>query len=533
MTQPELQTHEAKVRLFYEPLSIYWALSDLLHNYADGYAETTAMIDGEQWDIRINFSDSGIAPRPSDDITRETVREFDLTGLGRGERKLSVNFSPRWDGLETPDGDPVDTPWQFMDRQGVDAFTQGSNILLDAYPGLVARFVAEIGDEIDHNWNQPFNPFGGQIVEVERYLRLHREMNKKLVGKTGVFQRLMMCLAEQPGTQAELSIDNEDVVGKYRAIQLYSEDVAEVFQRHTAAWGRQIKSYLPRHPEAHDEEDPLYHPKVAALFRNSLSPGSVDWEQRDELLSELDESVLNVLSWSDVPTDVGGGTGVGTTVFVADDHFESKARFNPLTIYPDPTPELEAKQESILMWALQQVNETKSDRDIVEALADGGGRMHREDLADATGWSMSTLYRALQRLEGAIESRNGHFRFSSRQLYEEIDAIVSRLEEHWTTAKSQAERLLDVEIRSKSNSSFERFLAKYGAEFIDQAEGGRPVIRIGTVLSMLKSTDAPRVEAVLDELKRAWRNDRRNIDDIRGAVIEADLVTRDGYQAIL
>lgn len=531
MTQPDLQTHEAKVRLFYDPLSIYWALGDLLHNYADGYAETTASIEGEQWDVRLNYSDSGIAPRPSDDIARDTVYEYDLTGQGDGERKLSINFSPRWDDLEQPDGTAIETPWQFLDLEGVDAFAQGSNVHVDGYPGLIARFIAEIAAEVGYDWNQPLDPFGGQITELERYLRLHREMNKKLVGETGLFQRLMMCLAEQPGSQAELAIDNEEVVGKYRALQLYSEDVAAVFPRHTAAWGRQIKSYHPQHAEAHDKNDPLYHPKVGALFRNSLSRGTVDWNDRDELIRELDENVLNSLAWSDVPTDVGGSGG-GTTIFIPDDHFGAQARHGHLTIYPDPTPDLEAKQDSILMWAIGQITQTESDHDVAKALATDGG-MHREQLADSTGWSMSTLYRVLERLDGAIESQQGHFRFASRELKRDFETLLERVENATQTYTDTAERLLDVEIRSNSNSSFERFLAKYGAEFVESGVGDRPVIRIGTVLTTLKSVDAPHLQDVLDELKRAWANDHRDVDYIRGAILQADMAAQDAYRGVI
>jgi len=494
-------------------------------------ADYSLEIDGEEWQVRLNYSDSGIVPRPSDDVGRETVYEYDLTAHGDGQRKLSVNFSPRWDGLAQPDGTPIDTPWQFLDREGIDGFAQGSNIHLDDYPSLVARFVAETAESVGYNWNRSLEPFDGQVSEVERYLRLQREMNKKLVGETGFFQQLMMHLAEQPGSQAELAIDNEQIVGKYRALQLYSEDVAAVFPQHHAGWGRQIKSYHPQHVEAHEPDDPLFHPKVGALFRTSMSSETVDWEQRGELLRELDESVLNSLAWSDVPTDVGGDGGA-TTIFIPDDHFDARARNGHLTIYPDPTPEIEAQQESILMWAIGQITDTDSDQDVVQALATDGG-MNREDLADKTGWSMSTLYRVLDRLQGAIESRNGHFRFASRQLARDVSAIVDRIENSKSLATEQAERLLDVEIRSQSNSSFERFLAKYGAEFIDRADGDRFVIRIGTVLTTLKSIDAPNLQDVLAELKRAWKNDLRDINHLRGAIVRADLATQDDYQTIL
>jgi hypothetical protein len=96
--------------LDYEGLAIYWGFADLLFYNSEGIIETDATIDGEQWHIRFNYEDSCIAPGPSDDISRETVYEFRLHGDGYGQRKIDVNWAPRWDGLETPDGDQISTP---------------------------------------------------------------------------------------------------------------------------------------------------------------------------------------------------------------------------------------------------------------------------------------------------------------------------------------------------------------------------------------------------------------------------------------
>lgn len=76
-------------------------------------------------DIRLNHSESGIAPRPSDDISRDTVYEYDMSAQGRGERKIDVNWSPRWDGLEIPDSDHINTPWDHHDPEGIEAEVQG------------------------------------------------------------------------------------------------------------------------------------------------------------------------------------------------------------------------------------------------------------------------------------------------------------------------------------------------------------------------------------------------------------------------
>ncbi len=533
MTQPQLATHEAKFSAWYtaadpyDGLQPYWALRQLLIVHADGYVETTAEIDGEQWEIRLNYSDSGIATRPSDDLERDVFREFDLRALGYSQRKLHVNFSPRFEGMCQPSGEAIDTPWQHFDVDaGVDAKVQGSNIDLDEYHGLISRCLQELASEAGFELHHSHfgEPFGGRIQEVERYLRLNYDLSRKLIGDTGVMQRLMMLLADERGTQAEYKLDNEGRIGKNHRLLLHSEDVAEVFPRHRARWGRQVKSYLLKEDDAFEADDALYHPKVGALFRQSLSAGAADWDERERLVRELDETVLSLLSWSDIPVDVGdgsGGTG-GNTVFVADDHFDVQPRHGTLPIAPDPTPELEAKQESILMWTLQQISDTESDADVVQTLAADGG-MHRDDLADATGWSMSTLYRALDRLGGAVESDNGYFRFASRQLAKDIEALIQRVDDVKQTVTSQAERLLDVEIRSKSNSAFQRWLARYGAEFVDASatESGSPVIRIDTALTRLKHVDHPHLVDVIQDMVSAWREDHRDDRLIQDARVNA------------
>jgi transposase len=345
----------------------------------------------------------------------------------------------------------------------------------------------------------------------------------------------MKALAEEQGTQAEYHIDNEGRVGHIHTVHLYPEDISVIYPQHRSAWGRQLQSYLPREEHVFDPQDSLYHPKVGALYKKANSTETVAREDRDELLAELDETVLNALSWPDIPIDMGSGDGggpIGEAIFISDDHFEPETRLERAIIYPDPTPELQAEQGDIIMWAIDQIPDTESDRDITEALATDGG-MDRDRLAEKTGWSMSTLYRAIDRLDGAIESRNGHFRFASRELRREFQALLEHMEDTAPTVKRQTERWLDVEIRSKSNSAFERFLAKYGGESKQYDDQDQPVIRIGTVLSTFKSTDAPMLEAVVAQLKSAWRNDGRDLDSISNARVEADLDNGERFTSVL
>lgn len=528
MSQPQLQTHEAKFYLDYsadrDGLAPYWALGDLLINHCDGFAETEVEINGEQWEFQLSYAQSGIAPRPQDDVQRDTLYEWDLSFQGRSQRGGSVNFSPRYPEMQTPDGEQISTPWQHYDRDaGVNAHVQGSNLELSEYLWLIPRALQELAVAADYDLYQYFSePFTGRIYELERYARITAEQNKKLIQQGGIFQKMIILLADQEGSKAEYSVDNEDRVGKRHAVMLRPADAAELFPQHQA-FGRQIKSYLTKNPKHFDDDDALYHPKVGTLFRKSLSGGTIDWSQRDQLLRELDETVLNTLAWSDVPIDVGGGAG-SNTVFVADHHFDAQARDDDLPIYQDPTPELEAKQEALLVSTLRDL--TSSDIDIVETLAADGGQ-DMDELEEETGWSQSTIYRAIKRLGGVLESEEGHVRFASRKLAQEVRAIVESVEYQLESAADRVSELLDYEVRQAASSAFDRWLSEYAAEFVppEKSDRDRPVVRIDTILSKFKSSSGPLLSDAIEQMLDAWNQDGRDVRELGDAILE---VTVDG-----
>ena len=168
---------------------------------------------------------------------------------------------------------------------------------------------------------------------------------------------------------------------------------------------------------------------------------------------------------------------------------------------------------------------TPADQAIAETLATDGG-MHADRLAEATGTSLSTVYRALQRIPEVLESDNGHVQFVSEKLRQEIRALVDSVESTIDSAGERAARILDLEVRQSASSAFDLWLAKYGAEFeAPDHEGERPVVRIDTVLSKLKSTTQPLVEDVIAEMLQAWRKDGRDPATLLDAVLD---VTIDG-----
>lgn len=528
MSQVAPVTHEAECWLYYGPtasggseltdydgLQPYWTLSNLLINEFDGYQELETEIEGEPVTIRFTYSKSGFTPRPSDDIDSDRLYELDINVSGRGQRKCDYNISPRYPNMRNSDGEPTTTAFDHTEPdEGLAVHCQSSNLELDEVPTLLARAVFELADAAGLGLYHGYfdGPFDGRVTALERYVRITRSMNEKLIGTGGVLDRLSMLLTDQAGTAGRYRFDNEAVKGHHHTIRHGSKSARTLVSHHSL--GGQLKSYLPKNPESFDPEEPLYHPKVGTKFVQKLhDTGAVDWAARQSIVRELDERLLSVLSWADIPTEAGG------TTYVADAHFAGSSTDDPVALHEDPTPRLEAKQEHLLVTCLRDM--TPADEAIVESLATDGGRdVH--DLAADTETSLSTIYRALQRLGGVIESDNGHVQFVSEKLRSEVRGIVESVEHAIESAADRTAQLVDMDVRQSASSAFDRWRKKYGAA-VEWPDGdGQPRIRIDTVLSELRGFDNPHPDAVIAEMYQAWRKDGRDPTLLDGAWIDAE-----------
>lgn len=530
MTHIQPITHEAKGHLYYAPiepgptdwegLDPYWALTQFLLS-VDGYLEVEdVVIDGEQWDVRLNYHQGQLASRPDDPIDVENgLYEFDITVQGRGQRGGSYQIRPRYPELQTVDGDRVTTPFGHVADEGLSVQFQTSNMELDEICEFFPQILQELfkaGDSgiYDGYFSQPV---GGRIEEIERYVRVTRNMARKVMQQGGQFHSLAIHMSGVEGVEGVYKFDNTEEMGYIHQFRYHGNGASELIPTHR--YGKQIKGYLPEHPDTFDEDDPLYHHKFGALYRKTLNNDtSIRWENRRDLVDELDESLLNVLAWAGVPIEAGG------TTYVTDDHFVASAgRDQDVPIYEDPAPALEADNECLLLRTLRDLSgRTQSDVDILETLATDGGQ-HVEELAEETGYGLSTIYRAIERLGDAVETQNGHVQFVSMKVAEEVRAIADDIGEFIESGARRASKLVQREVRGAASSAFDKWLAKYGAEFEAPKGDDRPVVRIGTVLSWYRTTAQPRVEDVLDELLSAWKRDGHDVATMLDARVEAEM----------
>jgi len=549
MTQVAPVTHEIKAHLFYsavethenalidyEQLAQYWFVRHLCVDVADGYHETDAEINGEHFEIEFPHSDSGIAPHRDHKIQRDNLREYDIKLRGRGERKVSFNISPRFEGMRDTSGDPMTTAFDHAAEdagvsEGVDVFAQSSNIRVDELPTLLRAALHELAEDLGVSMYQGYfqQPFGGNISQLERYVRYNRGLQEKLIGTGSVMDRLDSHLSSADGTKGERKWDNEGTTGKHHVVRFGTTGAGLMVSRHRL--GGQLKSYLPEHPEEFEPGDPLYHPKFGALFTAGRTQGgSVDWSERHDLMQELDERLLSVLSWADLPLEPGGADyhfKVGESTYVADDHFKARPAADPVPLHADPLPELEARNELLLTDALRTM--TDADEEMVRTLVTDGGQ-HVDDLAQRHDRGLSTVYRMLDRLDGVLESKNGHVEFVSQHIRHELRAVVESMEDRVRSAAERVSRLVDIDAHQRHASAFDEALARYAAEFErPQHDGDSPTVRIGARLTRRgRWSDDPAVGDVLDELLSAWRDDDRDVHFLRQGTFVANV---DGTEA--
>ena len=161
-------------------------------------------------------------------------------------------------------------------------------------------------------------------------------------------------------------------------------------------------------------------------------------------------------------------------------------------------------------------------QDVVEEVATDGG-IHYSELAAQTDSSVSTIYRALDQLGDLVESERGMVQFSSQKIRQEIVGMVNRLEELKESTADRVAELANIDLRSRADSAIEKWMAKYGAELVDIDGQGR-TLRFDTILTKLRSTREPNLEAVLREGMDAWESVGRDWQHFAELRVEADLV---------
>jgi hypothetical protein len=414
---------------------------------ADGSKRATFERGGETWTAALSYQESGLAPRDHPDYRLETVREHRITVCPisdeAGKRRAKYHVAPRWPDMETTEGKSVSTP----ELLGVNVKTQGAKLDAGEYPELLRRGAEAL--DINPGYFAHEHAYSN-IYEAESYVRVDRQKATRIFGSGSVMQRLFE-LAGGSGKFRMLREDDRGDAGSMHMCSFRPETAGALVAGHSL--GKRAKHYLPKNPPG-DPSDPLHHPKVCMLFKRSLNDDTVRWSERVDLRREIDELLLNLLSWAGLPTRPDGET------FIADGYFEPTDSIQPtLSIVEDPTPEIKREQGMAVVKALAGLGTgnpdlNQSDTDALRVMTDGGQAQEVSTVAEAVGKSRRTVYRIIDRLSEILRLEQGTVSFAS-------DYMAAQARYGLRSARDAFDRDGGV---VGEQSAWSAFLAEYGPD---------------------------------------------------------------------
>jgi predicted transcriptional regulator len=456
----------------------------------DGSKRARCSVGEYSLSLKLYYQNSGIGSlnHPSSDL--DTIREFRISWEvldeddDVGQRSGNIHIAPRTPKMTDHSGSLISTP---RDLTGVNCRVLGSNFPVPKYGELLHRATEALGFDSRYFDPERVHQAYSNIQDAARYVRLIRGESGPIHAVDGVLARVSNLLANDREGYRKHVADDTEAPGYYHTATVGPKRASELVDQHHLP--KEIKHYLPREADSLDPGDPVYHPKVEVSLQASRLDGMVQWEERDRVARELDETLLNVLRWEGYPvTDEeiegddrdGGPPPGGRGPYVEDEYFVAESERRQRRLLDDPTPELKNRQENLVMKHVVGGFED-SDADVLDMLVSDGGEVSPKDIADEQGWHIETVYRAIERLEDLVEHHYGELSLRSHHIAEKVTEAVQHAREHAedaaeTLAKS-LERTVGLDV---ANDALVEWVDRFAVEVKDRRDA-QLLLRFGRV----------------------------------------------------
>jgi len=412
---------------------------------------------GDEWSVdHINIRDGGIDGRETDVFETFNEGEIELVqDDDTDKRHLTLQFAPRFPGMES-DGRPVESVPDDI-PEGLNFHIHAAMLAPDEVLGVIQAWADAVDLNPTYFLEDAMSLEHCHVYQLERYTRARRERTPgKVVGDDGILDRLQR-FSKQNGSTGESRWDNTEIVGGNNATVLAGDDWAKLLPGQSRP--KRVKHYHPKYVrnESVDRgDDPLTDPKIG-VHHGTKDSEAVRWDRLDGLIRELDDALLNVLHWS--------GLSISPTpeVYTADEYFSVSEYDRDPRIVEDPTPTLEVVEQDLAMRSALSADLTPSERDVLEALTDGGDGVHYEQLADRADTGSSTVYRFFEKMETVLSRANGRFSFADGVVREKFEELMQMLHDAADYADRSLRRLAEEERDyTLEDSPFAKWMRRYG-----------------------------------------------------------------------
>ena len=458
------------------------------------------VFDGELWEInpeKTKYWSGGIA---APGRSYETFNEYQI-GVraqdGLGERKATLQFRPSVPDARTEDGErinsmPEDLPY------GLRVQANSSNLEPDELIPLIRRLAEEMNisthyfaDECLHQHSNAY--------QMEMYLRLDRDVGEERVAsRGGVLDQLAMFGSNSRG-RGEYKWDNEEVMGHRNAVAFDKPTWKKLTEKPNGV-GKLVKYYHPefaRSESTSSEDDPLSDPKLELQWSKEYSDlSSVPWEDDDafdvdSLRQELDESLVNVLAWAGLPTRAD------PRVYTADHYFDATESVRDLDLVENKMPSVQEGEEEQAVAHFARGDATEGERSVLAALTDGGDGTDVERLAERSGTSRSTVYRAVDKFDDLVRVANAEISFEDELIRDKFQDLLNTFEDVTEWVVGGVRQLASEETAMiDQDSALARWARRHGVSITESVDGmvvdlgGRPLSRLELVKLIRAGVDA-------------------------------------------
>jgi len=502
-------------------LKPYYALHKLRADYdgwkTDGKPSREMEWNGETWALVLDYQDSGFDAWENPEFSIQNVKEYRLYFVSKDSPHYdedapadqqdrvkggSIHVSPRWPDI-TSDGEPVNVP--DYGAPYVNFNVQASNIPHEQYHDLLRRILGSY----DVNPRYVENPHpDSNIQDIARYVRPTRGESGPIFAADGPIARTHTVIQGDRSGYRKHVEDHREIPGYYVTAAVEDEKADTLIRGHEL--GKELKHYYPNEPESYEKDEAPYHPKFEVSYQTSLTDDTLRWDELEDAIRELDETVLNCLDWAGIAPRANAGIWVDFDPYWTVEETHASRKF-----VKDPLPEIEDEQEHRVMSLWGDMNQ--SDRDVTELLLTDGGKVSPKEAAEQTGNTYRTIRTVIERMEGLISHTYGELEIESKKVQQELLKRVRAAGDRFEDEIGSAAVELADAAADRVRSAWDRARRRYS---ITETEGEdcKSLLKVG-----YQAQDKNEADEIIQTLKARY-------DDGSGYGVHVQIYTlEDGF----
>jgi len=518
-------------------LAPYFALDSVVKRH-DGTHSGEFEHEGESWGVTLDYQDSGIV-HPGDatptgtpfDI--EELREFRLSVQAVddhvGERSFNVHVRPRWDGMAVESDDGTRRELNVPFDEGVNVRIAGSNIEFCQYVNLLQKAASAVGVK----WSYFADPHdSSNVTQAERYVRVDKDASGPVHARDGPLARMGHLMeSDRHGhrklEQRDMNERGEQLPGYRHQTAIDENRIQEIWPNHSLP--KRFKHYYAREALSMPESHPLRHPKVGAIYYNSLWRDNgeklgVFPDELAQLREELDEAVLGTLH------DAGLSV-TDTEAYIEDAYFDAELSDRERQIVELPLEDIKERQESVVIQNMAKSNGMSPIQwEALEYLVTDGGEVAPADIAESGGFHEDSVYRALDGIDELVKREYGTVELRSTYVGELVHDAVKSAKEQTRQAVEAGAKALEAAERGldERTSAFVAWAGQYCESWKEQDEGVR--IDFGRIEGDSRKEARDEIRRKLREGQQLWADMRNDEIKWRLGTFRAEIAFEKGPQ---